>query len=212
MDLQDKLLYMLENKKFTPVNGHGEVQSNVRIIAASNRNLEMMIEKKIFREDLLYRLNIIPIFMPSLRERIEDLEDLVKSILKKNELSGKIKGIQADAFEILKSYRWPGNVSELKSIIEKAVMEEDSEFITLESIPKDIRIEALHHIQIGLPKNYTGQLDFNAFKTESEKNFIVNALKANGGKINQTVMQANIPKNTLLRRIKKYNIDVKKYG
>ena len=211
MDLQAKLLHVLGNRKFIPVGGRREVKSNARIIAATNRNLEMMIEKKAFRDDLFYRLNIMPIFMPPLRERKDDLEDLIKSVLKRKDPSKKVKGIEPNALEILKSYRWPGNVRELENILERAVIIEDSDIITLDSIPKNIQTQALRHVQIDLPSNYTGPLDFDVFKAESEKEFIMNALKASHGKINKTVAQANIPKNTLLRKIKKYNIDVKQY-
>ena len=153
----------------------------------------------------------MPIFIPPLRERIDELKGLIESILKRDTHLHKIKGIQPKALNILKSYRWPGNVSELKDVIEKALMFEDSEFITLKVIPENIRREALDHIQIGIPNNYIGPLDFDVFKSETEKEFIIRALKANCGRINKTVLQSNISKNTLLRKIKKYNIDVKKY-
>lgn len=211
VELQVKLLHVLGNRKFIPVGGHREVKSNARIIAATNRNLEMMIEQKTFRKDLFYRLNIMPIFMPPLRERTDDLEDLIKFMLKKKDPSRRIKGLRPEALEILKAYSWPGNIRELENIIERAIIIGDSDFICLESIPQNVRTQALRHVQINLPSNYIGPLDFDVFKAESEKEFIVNALKASRGKINQTVAQANIPKNTLLRKIKKYNINVKQY-
>ena len=211
-DIQTKFLHVLGNRTFIPVGGHREVKSNARIIAATNRNLEMMIEQKTFREDLFYRLNIMPIFMPPLRERKDDLEDLIQFVLKKKDPSHKIQSIEADALKILKSYKWPGNIRELENILERAVIMEDSNSITLKSIPQSIQTQALRYVQIDLPSNYTGPLDFDVFKAKSEKEFIVNALKASRGKINKTVAQANIPKNTLLRKIKKYNIDVKQYS
>ena len=208
IDLQVKLLHVLGNKKFIPVGGHREMTANARIIAATNRNLEMMIENKTFREDLFYRLNIMPIFMPPLRERTDDLEDLIKSVLKKKDPSHKIKGIETSALEVLKAYQWPGNIRELENVIERAVILENTDSITFESIPENVRTQALRYVQID---NYKGPLDFDIFKARSEKDFIVNALKASHGRINKTVAQANIPKNTLLRKIKKYKINVKEY-
>ena len=209
IDMQAKLLHVLGNKTFIPVGGRRALRSNARIIAATNRNLELMIEEKTFREDLFYRLNIMPIFIPPLRERIDDLEDLIDSILKKH--SSHIKDITTGATHILKSYQWPGNIRELQNIIERAIIMEDSDSITIHSLPENVRSQALKHIQIDLPRNYKGPLDFDTFKSTSEREFIINALKANRGRINKTVAQANIPKNTLLRKIKKYDIDVKQY-
>ena len=211
MDLQAKLLHVLGNRRFIPVGGYREVKLNARIVAATNRNLEMMIEQKTFRKDLFYRLNIMPIFMPPLRERVDDLEALITSVLKKKDSLHRIKGVQPDALKILKAYSWPGNIRELENTIERAIIIEESDYITVESIPKNMKIQALRHVQIDLPHNYTGPLDFDVFKAESEKEFIMNALKINRGKINKTVAQANIPKNTLLRKIKKYSIDIKQY-
>lgn len=209
MDLQAKILHVLGDKRFIPVGGSREVKSNARIIAATNRNLEMMIEEKMFREDLFYRLNIMPIFIPPLRERTHDLEDLIQYMIKKK--PSHICGITPEALKIFKSYRWPGNIRELQNIIERATIVENSNMITVDSIPENVQIEARGHVHIDLPHNYIGPLDFDTFKAELEKEFIVNALKASQGRINKTVAQANIPKNTLLRKIKKYNINVKQF-
>ena len=208
LDTQKKLLHVLEEKRFFPVGSNKEVKSNARIIATTHHNLETMIEKKTFRKDLFFCLNIMSVFIPPLQERIDDLENLIKSILKKNISSHRIKGVRPDTLEILKSYKWPGNISELKNVIERAIMTESSDFITPKSIPKNIRIEALHYIHINYHGNYIGPLDFDVFKAEMEKSFIINALKENHGRINRTVNQANIAKNTLIRKIKKYNIDI----
>lgn len=206
-NVQNKLLYFLKYRGFFPV-GQREVSSRARIIATISCNLEIMREKKSLPKDLFDYFNILPIFMPPLRERMDDLEGLIHSILKQKK--SKVRSIQPEALEILKSYRWPGNVSELKDVIEAALMVENSRLITLKSIPKDVQREALNHVQIDIPNGYIGPLDFDVFKAETEKEFIVKALQTSRGKINKTVMQANIPKNTLLRKIKKYNIDVKK--
>ena len=108
----------------------------------------------------------------------------------------------------MKSYHWPGNIQELENVIERILIVEDSQLITFKNLPENIKTQTSQVLKM---ENYKGPLDFGTFKTESEKNFIVNALKVTGGKINKTVAQAKIPKNTLLRKIKKYKIDVKDY-
>ena len=200
----------MKKKRIFPVGSNTEVKSNARIIATTHHNLEMMIEKKTFRKDLFFCLNIMPIFMPPLRKRIDDLEDLIESILNRDIHLHKIKGIQTDVLNVLKSYPWPGNISELKDVIKTSMIVEKSEFITIASIPKYILMSTPYYASFDLPRHSIGSLDFDILKMEFEKNFIVNALRKNEGKINQTVAQSNIPKNTLLRKIKKYNINVKK--
>lgn len=211
-EMQVKLLRVLQEKKFTPIGGNREVKTNTRIIAATNRNLEKMMEEGSFREDLFYRLNVMPIFLPPLRERTDDIPALVQHFIKKlaPQHNVAITGIAPEALELLKQHRWPGNIRELENVIERAFIVENSTQITVASLPENIR-EAKTTSPKAVPLGYVGPLDFDAFKDQMEKDFIISALKANNGRINQTVAQANIPKNTLLRKIRKYAINVKEY-
>ncbi len=213
LDMQVKLLRVLQEKKFVPVGGTREVKTNARIIAATNRNLEKMIEDGEFREDLFYRLNVMPIFLPPLRERRDDIENLVNFFIKKfaKQHSKNFQGLDDSALNILKNYRWPGNIRELENVVERCFIVENSDTITENSLPENIVKDSKEQIDIQMPQNYSGPMDFDAFKNQAEKEFIVNALKANKGKINKTVASANIPKNTLLRKIKKYEINVKDF-
>ena len=218
-EMQVKLLRVLQEKKFTPVGSTREVKTNARIIAATNRNLEKMIEDGHFREDLFYRLNVMPLFLPSLRDRKDDIADLVQHFIKKfnKQMNREISHVSSEAVEVMTSYRWPGNIRELENVIERAFIIENSNVIGISSLPDSLKeqrsqlnpAQALNAVtQNG---DASSPLDFEIFREQSEKEFIVNALKANHGRINQTVAHANIPKNTLLRKIKKYGIQVKDY-
>ncbi|MCE3009117.1 MAG: sigma-54 dependent transcriptional regulator [Proteobacteria bacterium] len=136
--MQVKLLRVLQEKQFTPVGANREVPTNVRIVAATNRPLEEMIKKGTFREDLFYRLNVIPIFLPSLVDRKDDLESLVSMFIRKfNAAHGKrINAISADALAVLKRYDWPGNIRELENVIEHMFIMENSNQLTLASVPE----------------------------------------------------------------------------
>lgn len=210
-DMQVKLLRVLQERKFVPVGGNREIKTNARIVAATNQNLEKMIEENTFREDLFYRLNVMPIFMPPLRERIDDIPDLVSYFVKRFARTQKrhMLGVEPEAMMILRQYRWPGNIRELENTIERAFILENSQWLTVSSLPENIVKGAGDQVSISLPANYNGPMDFDRFKEETEKEFITRALKSNQGKINKTVAHANIPKNTLLRKIKKYGINVK---
>ena len=217
-EMQVKILRALQEKKFTPVGSNREVKTNARIIAATNRNLEKMMETGEFREDLFYRLNVMPIFLPPLRDRPDDIPVLAVSFLQKfSKEHGKvIAGIEPETLELMKKYRWPGNIRELENVIERAFIVETSNMMTRSSLPDQIK-GATVAAAVSSPNNpqvmrNSEPLDFEIFKEQAEKEFITSALKANKGKINQTVAQANIPKNTLLRKIRKYSINVKDYA
>jgi two-component system response regulator AtoC len=208
-EMQVKLLRVLQEKTFVPVGGNREVKTNTRIIAATNQNIEKMMEDGQFREDLFYRLNVMPIFLPPLRDRKEDLPSLVQHFIKKFSKihSSKIANISVDALKLLTEYRWPGNIRELENTIERAFIVESGSQIEAASLPDQIRFVKTETIS----KDQNRELNFETFKESSEKEFIISALMANKGKINQTVAHANIPKNTLLRKIRKYNIDPEDY-
>jgi len=213
-DMQVKLLRVLQEKRFTPVGSNREVASNARVIAATNRNLEKMIEDGTFREDLFYRLNVMPIFLPPLRERLDDLENLISHFVRRfnRKMGRQLAGFSNEAIGILRQYRWPGNIRELENLIERCFIIENSNVISLASLPDAVKAGSHPGASLDMPGSYSGPLDFDRFKEQTEKEFIVQALKANRGRINQTVAQANIPKNTLLRKIKKYGINVKELG
>lgn len=220
-EMQVKLLRALQEKKFTPVGSIREIKTNARIIAATNRNLEKMMDQGQFREDLFYRLNVMPIFLPPLRDRIDDIAELAQKFIQKfAELHNKaITRIEPDCLVLMKKYRWPGNIRELENSIERAFIIESGTSITRSSLPDAVLQLELDEARSPVAENQTstikvsdsGPLNFELFKEQAEKEFIMSALKANNGRINQTVAQANIPKNTLLRKIRKYNINVKDY-
>lgn len=238
--MQVKLLRVLQEKVFSPIGSNREIETNIRIIAATNRPLEEMIKKGDFREDLYYRLNVMPIFLPPLHERRDDIEQLVDLFIQKfnKAQSKKIQGVSPDALSVLRKYEWPGNIRELENIIEHAFILEETTQVQLSSLPEKI-LEAVGINLETLPKAKTqipevmeekteeepkesdennlvripeGDLDFNKHKEAFEKEFIVKALKMFNGRINQTALHANIPKKTLLRKIEKYGIVAKDYA
>ncbi|MBX3033079.1 MAG: sigma-54-dependent Fis family transcriptional regulator [Bdellovibrionaceae bacterium] len=138
--MQVKILRVLQEKLFTPVGSNREISSNVRIIAATNRPLEDMIKTGAFREDLFYRLNVVPIFLPNLAERKDDIERLIQIFIKKfNETHKKrVTGLSADALNVLRRHEWPGNIRELENVIEHAFVLEPGHVITLASLPESV--------------------------------------------------------------------------
>ncbi|WP_374000700.1 sigma-54-dependent transcriptional regulator [Bdellovibrio bacteriovorus] len=136
--MQVKILRVLQEKLFTPVGSNREFPTNVRIIAATNRPLEDMIRAGTFREDLFYRLNVVPIFLPALAERKDDMEHMVNIFIRKfNQAHGKrINGIAPDAMAVLKKHSWPGNIRELENVIEHAFVLEMTNIITIASLPE----------------------------------------------------------------------------
>ncbi|MBN8542253.1 MAG: sigma-54-dependent Fis family transcriptional regulator [Deltaproteobacteria bacterium] len=211
-EMQVRLLRVLQERKFMPVGSNREVKTDARIIAATNRNLEKMIEEGTFREDLFYRLNVMPIFLPPLRERTDDIGELSQYFMKRftRAHNRQITAINDDAMHVLKQYRWPGNIRELENVIERAFIVENSDRITVSSLPETVINKAKENMAPVQSAQISAQgvLDYDAFKEQAEKEFIVSALRANKGRINKTVAEANIPKNTLLRKIKRYEINV----
>lgn len=253
--MQVKLLRALQEKRFTPVGSNREVEVNVRIVAATNRNLEEMIKKGEFREDLFYRLNVLPIQLPPLRERKNDIEVLANYFVEKfnHQHKKNITGISADAMEVLKSHPWPGNIRELENVIEHSFVIENTNEVTVESLPMALqgsassrpglttRALSIDSDDLDLDAELDGdldseesgtkivgslalrsgaqgfrldvqKLDFQASKEEFEKQFLISALKAFQGRINQTALHANIPKKTLLRKLEKYGINARDYS
>jgi two-component system response regulator HydG len=138
--MQVKLLRALQEKKFTPVGANREVEVNVRIVAATNRNLEEMIRKGEFREDLFYRLNVLPIQLPPLRERKKDIEALSSYFIEKfnGQHRKSITALSPESMELLRAHSWPGNIRELENVIEHAFVIESGNQITVSSLPDSI--------------------------------------------------------------------------
>jgi two-component system response regulator HydG len=222
--MQVKLLRVLQEKRFMPVGSNREIEANVRIIAATNRNLETMTASGAFREDLFYRLNVLPINLPPLKQRREDIIPLARHFVEKfNSTYGqKISRITDEAERALQGFDWPGNIRQLENVIEHAFVIESSGELTLPSIPESVRGRAhATATPTSMGDETTGneltflidksKLDFQLQKEEFEKHFIISALKVFNGRINQTALQANIPKKTLLRKLEKYGLSAKDF-
>ncbi|HBV68044.1 MAG TPA: sigma-54-dependent Fis family transcriptional regulator, partial [Clostridiales bacterium] len=141
IELQPKLLRFIEERKFKRVGGLEDIEVDIRIIAATNKNLEEAILKKEFREDLYYRLNVVPVMLPPLRERGNDILILTDKFLEDYNLKfhKKIKGFTKDAKDVLMGHTWRGNVRELKNIVERIVLLTEEEYIDAEDLPFEIR-------------------------------------------------------------------------
>jgi two-component system nitrogen regulation response regulator GlnG len=140
LEAQTRLLRVLQQGEYTTVGGRTPIKTDVRIIAATNRELRQMIQQGLFREDLYYRLNVVPLRLPPLRERTEDIPDLVRHFLRKGEEEGlPPKFLDAEALQLLKQYRWPGNVRELENLIRRLAVLHAGETITASAITVELK-------------------------------------------------------------------------
>lgn len=216
-NMQVKLLRVLQDQRITPVGSNRDFPVEVRIIAATNQNLEKMMKENTFRSDLFYRLNVMPVFLPPLRERKEDIPALADHFVQSfnTKHNREIQHIDPMALKQLTDYPWPGNIRELENAIEHAFVLEQSSTLQETSLPEHIRETILDNEEgWHLPFESNGHsthIDFRSAKENFEKEFIIQALKQNNGRINQTCEKSGIPKNTLLRKIQKYGIQPSEY-
>lgn len=205
MVLQAKLLRVLQESVIRKIGSTKEENVDVRIIAATNRNLEEMMQQGKFREDLYYRLNVIPIIIPPLRERLSDISSLVNLFIFKfnKKLNKEIKGAELSFINKLLSYNWPGNIRELQNVIERAMNLCDGEFISSENLILDL----------GLVSKVENKIDFNCIKALRlkevveicEKQAIVTALGKNKS-LRKTAKDLGVSHTTIINKIKKYKI------
>lgn len=203
-NIQAKLLRVIQEKEFERVGGNETFNLDVRIIAATNRNLEEMIKNRKFREDLYYRLNVVPITLPSLRERKEDVPILAKYFLKTlgKELGKNIAGITDRAMKYLVGYEWPGNIRELENIMERAINFTDSAIIDIDVLPIEITGIDLNKKRFLI--NYDIDGEIASFK-DYEKEIIKFALKRYNS-FNAAGKALGLTHKTVASKARKYGI------
>lgn len=204
LSAQTRLLRVLQEKEFERVGGNFTIKVDVRIIAATNKNLQKEVKEGKFREDLFFRLNVFKISLPALRERKEDIPELSKHFLEKfsKNLNKNITDFSPEAIKILKSYNWPGNIRELQNVIERAVVLCNGSIITPRELPEDL-------VQTGETSNIA-----HIFENETldealeriEKNLILKALKKNAYSQTRTAENLGIKRTTLRYKLEKYGL------
>jgi len=206
-ETQAKLLRVMQDKEFMRLGGTRTIRVDTRIIAATNTDLEELIVQKKFRQDLFYRLNVIKIELPPLRERKEDIPLLVKHFVRlySQENKKNIEGVTEDVMEILLDYDWPGNVRELENLIERAVVLTNSRYITRSSLPAFLLPGAPGQESSANP---TGELTLKEQTRQFQKRIIVEALRKAKGVQVKAAQSLGLKATTLNEMIKRLNIDL----
>jgi two-component system nitrogen regulation response regulator NtrX len=198
---QSKTLRILQEQKFERVGGSRTIQVDVRVVAATNKDLEAEIEKGTFRDDLYFRLNVIPIRVPPLRERVEDIPELVNEFLREIVLDTNLetKEFSDEALSVLQRYHWPGNVRELKNLAERLIIMTPGKVIHAGDIPHPFNRESKTE------EAFTSSLTANSYKEAKgnfEKAFIARKLREFNWNISQTAEAIGIERSNLHKKIK----------
>jgi two-component system nitrogen regulation response regulator NtrX len=208
---QAKVLRILQERKFERVGGNKTIEVDVRVIAATNKDLDKEIIAGNFREDLYYRLNVIPFHVPALRDRKSDISRLATHFLEYfcSKESRDSKVLDDEAMQIIKNYSWPGNVRELKNLIERLVIMSPGSTITPSQLPQSISYK---HQSTATDKGSINVLadTFRTAKEEFEKLFLLQKLEENDWNISRTAEAIEIERSNLHRKIKAYGIEMKK--
>jgi two-component system nitrogen regulation response regulator NtrX len=201
---QAKVLRVLQDGEFQRVGGKNAIKVNIRVIAATNKNLQEEIDKGNFREDLYYRLNLIPINVPPLREHKEDIPDLVTYFISEfcKESGRKPKRFSSDAMEVLMNYNWSGNIRHLKNIVERLMIMVDQDDV--------VDLDVNWALEINQPKTEKSKdSQESGLKdkiSQSEKDIILSALEANNWNVSLAAQQLNLERSHLYKKMTKYGI------
>ena len=203
--LQVKLLRVLQERTFEPVGGAKSVQINVRVVAATNKNLEEAVAQGRFREDLFYRLNVIPMVIPALRERKSDIPLLFSHFteLFNRTKNRRLLGIHPEALECLMNYPWPGNIRELENLVERIAILKGQGQIEVNDLPAKYRSVATAQSTTFLLDIPEDGMDFNTAVDRFENNLILRALEKTGWNRNQAAILLRLNRTTLVEKIKK---------
>ncbi len=205
-ELQAKFLRVLEERKFRRLGGRAEVEVDVRVLCASNRDLKEEIRRGRFREDLFFRLGVFSIQLPPLKERREDVPPLVHHFIEKfNAETGKrVQGVTPAAMEVLQGYAWPGNIRELRNTVERAMILADGDVLTEEHLPPEMQPDGPEAAALRLPLGLA--LD------EVEKDYILATLQRNGGNKARTAELLGISEKTLYNKLNRYTAEARSRG
>ena len=201
---QVKLLRVLQEGEFQRVGGSATIKVDVRLIAATNQNLEGLVRKGPFRQDFYYRLNVFPILVPPLRERAEDIPLLVPHFIEKwnQRMKKQVSGLAPNALALMMAYSWPGNVRELENVIQRMIVIARDEMIDIEDLPPGIG--GITNRSLEKPK------DLKEIARESseifEKRAILDALAKTGGNVTQAAKTLGISRATLQNKMKAYDL------
>ena len=203
---QAKILRVLQEQQFQRVGGSRVLKVDVRVIAATNKDLAVEIQKGTFREDLYYRLNVVPIEVPTLRERKDDIPLLVDHFLNDSAVQNRTrrKHIDPEALAILSAYGWPGNVRELKNLIERLVILLPGEQITADDIPPSYREKSASPCPV--KNEYLDIADFKEAKRSFEETYIRVKLQENDGNVSQTARRIGVGRSYLHKKLKQLNV------
>lgn len=200
ISLQAKLLRTIQTQKITRVGGTQEIKLNLRFIAATNKDLQAEVEKGMFREDLFYRLNVIPLHIQPLHKREEDIIPLTMFFLEKFNQKYKVfKSFSPEALQVLYNYDWPGNVRQLENVVERLVIMTEKSVITPLDLPSDFKVKTHSHIEDIKP--------LKTIREEAESRVIQLALKKYGS-IRQAAKHLQVSHSTIIRKIKDYKINI----
>lgn len=215
--IQVKLLRVLQEGEVRPV---GDTQTkivDVRVIAASNKDLYTLVQEKLFREDLFYRLNVITVYLPPLRDRVEDISLLAYHFLTKHadKAKKKISKLSVDVLQALQNYHWAGNVRELENVIERAVVLTRGETIYAKDLPPQVLGQSFYLTEEeGDGKDLT-QLNYQEAKEKAlssfNRNYIASILKQTAGNLSNASERAGMDRSNFKKIVKRYNIDISEY-
>ncbi|HRF55050.1 MAG TPA: sigma-54 dependent transcriptional regulator [Aquimonas sp.] len=218
MPMQVKLLRVLQERSFERVGGSETIRCNVRVIAATHRNLEDAIVKGSFREDLFYRLNVFPIEMPSLRDRREDLPELVNALTKQLEKSGRGSvRLSAEALAVLQAYQWPGNVRELSNLIERLAVLHPAGLVRARDLParyrdgielpEEVELDLVDAEPVAVPDTLPAEgIDLKDHIARIEINLIKAALDRAEGVVAHAAQLLGLRRTTLVEKLRKYGL------
>lgn len=204
MNLQSKLLRVIEDGSFRRVGGVSNLRVDVRIISATNKNLQELIENKQFREDLYFRLNVLSVKIPPLRERRDDIPLLINHFIKK--FIGDKKEFSPEAIHVLQNFRWKGNVRELENIIERVLLLCDNGVVNVEHLPDEIRLSTKAS-KVAVP---SGGMDMEKLMADTEKAYLIKALEKTNGVKTEAAKLLNLTFRSFRHKLKKYGIDKKR--
>ncbi|MCP5003333.1 MAG: sigma-54-dependent Fis family transcriptional regulator [Planctomycetes bacterium] len=208
IEMQVKLLRVLQEREYERVGGEETISVDVRLICATKVDLAILVKQGKFREDLYYRLNVVPITLPALRERKEDIPPLINYFMRKYSDRLKISkpDISPETLDLLIKYHWPGNVRELENVVEHALVFASNEKITVRSLPENLKMVESISEKINLDLKERDRIDFHNAVSEFERNLIKWAYKkANGNQVNMAEI-LGIPRTTLRNKMSKLNL------